>query len=559
MKKLLILAVTIVAAMMLVIAASSMADLSGRSAQAQVPEPKVNVCLDVKRINGLADGQWTKVQIRNLVDGADAIWAPANININWNNVRTAAVDPVADGPGKATEGDILDTDFDVGNVEFNALGTLNPNTTGKSACVRVFLIRHFVNLDGNQAIDEDGSATFGEVNQIGNPVGNYVVLAIKAKADAQVLAHELGHILGLVHTDEDDNKGNVDIPENLMGGGDGTDLNDDQITTARTGALKRGVAKDQEPSNARHSITLPPPIGKLECELSGPTTIGRGPVYSKPNPAQPPPTLDTVDTEIVLMNLTGFCRNAARTLAIPVTMTVRSKALSPFQSSTGKIQEQQNIVANALDCTAANPGFCDSFFDVFVNIVAKVSNDPDLVLTFHNEVGVRMSCKISAIPPIGCDYEAKNLPISVFGEEPSGETAEAVALNQTVIEVTDSSAFNVEDEISIDGEQMRVTGVGEDPDTLTVVRAQKETDVAPHAQGADIFVKAGQFTEFATHTLKEPPVGGISVGPGVAGLPLKAPDSSGSSAGLLAGVASAAAGAFALGGAAWFARRRWMR
>ena len=57
----------------------------------------------------------------------------------------------------------------------------------------------------------------------------------------------------------------------------------------------------------------------------------------------------------------------------------------------------------------------------------------------------------------------------------------------------------------------------------------------------------------------EPPVGGISVGPGVAGLPLKAPDSSGSSAGLLAGVASAAAGAFALGGAAWFARRRWMR
>ena len=51
-------------------------------------------------------------------------------------------------------------------------------------------------------------------------------------------------------------------------------------------------------------------------------------------------------------------------------------------------------------------------------------------------------------------------------------------------------------------------------------------------------------------------VGGIAELPEVAGTPQEAPDASGPSAGLLAGIAGAAAGAVALGGAAWWARRR---
>ena len=55
-------------------------------------------------------------------------------------------------------------------------------------------------------------------------------------------------------------------------------------------------------------------------------------------------------------------------------------------------------------------------------------------------------------------------------------------------------------------------------------------------------------------------VGGISVGRGIDGLPLETPGSSDSNAAVLVGIASAAAaGAFVLGGAAWYARRRGVR
>ena len=54
-----------------------------------------------------------------------------------------------------------------------------------------------------------------------------------------------------------------------------------------------------------------------------------------------------------------------------------------------------------------------------------------------------------------------------------------------------------------------------------------------------------------------PPLGGIGAYPDSAELPLEAPDSSGSNYGVLAGIfAAVTAGAIALGGAAWYARRR---
>ena len=55
-------------------------------------------------------------------------------------------------------------------------------------------------------------------------------------------------------------------------------------------------------------------------------------------------------------------------------------------------------------------------------------------------------------------------------------------------------------------------------------------------------------------------VGGIAELPEVAGTPLEEPGSPGGNAGMLAGViAAVAGGTIALGGAAWFARRRWVR
>lgn len=55
-------------------------------------------------------------------------------------------------------------------------------------------------------------------------------------------------------------------------------------------------------------------------------------------------------------------------------------------------------------------------------------------------------------------------------------------------------------------------------------------------------------------------VGGIAELPDVAGTALEEGDSSGSSAGLVGAVAAAAlAGALVLGGAAWYARKRWLR
>ncbi len=60
--------------------------------------------------------------------------------------------------------------------------------------------------------------------------------------------------------------------------------------------------------------------------------------------------------------------------------------------------------------------------------------------------------------------------------------------------------------------------------------------------------------------VKPPPVSGISLDSDLRPLPLEAPGSSGSNAALVAGIAgSVAAGVVALGGAAWYARRRRLR
>ncbi len=75
---------------------------------------------------------------------------------------------------------------------------------------------------------------------------------------------------------------------------------------------------------------------------------------------------------------------------------------------------------------------------------------------------------------------------------------------------------------------------------------------------ADVF--AGRGIPSAGSACPQAPVGGIAELPEVAGAPLEAAGSSGPSAGLLASVIAAmTAGGLALGGAAWYARRRWLK
>ena len=69
-------------------------------------------------------------------------------------------------------------------------------------------------------------------------------------------------------------------------------------------------------------------------------------------------------------------------------------------------------------------------------------------------------------------------------------------------------------------------------------------------------------TGFSIFLLTEPTggVGGIAELPEVAGAPLDIPGESSGNMGVLVGLAaSSAAGLLALGGVAWYARRRWQR
>ncbi len=129
-----------------------------------------------------------------------------------------------------------------------------------------------------------------------------------------------------------------------------------------------------------------PPIDPLECDLSGPTQITRGAVVSKPP--------DSIDTEIVAMELTGQCEPGA------IAVTVRE---SPTQASTGRIVEQADGIVGTLEFKA------DSFFDVFFEIDTPLG-------TLHNQDALRINCKIQGIPPFGCLYEPDVGVIPLFDD-----------------------------------------------------------------------------------------------------------------------------------------------
>ncbi|MCH7837411.1 MAG: hypothetical protein IIC26_02775 [Chloroflexi bacterium] len=95
--------------------------------------------------------------------------------------------------------------------------------------------------------------------------------------------------------------------------------------------------------------------------------------------------------------------------------------------------------------------------------------------------------------------------------------------------------------------------------TITLLTVAQSPDgaqyVAPDASTIAVTTKVGDNADQIT--IDCGPVGGIAELPEIAGTPLEAAGSSGSNTGLIAGIVAAiAAGSVALGGAAWYARRR---
>ena len=333
---------------------------------------------------------------------------------------------------------------------------------------------------------------------------------------------------------------------------------------------------DEEESVATHKFkitnpSLPPPLPGLEltCVVTGPTQIAKSAVGDSDADG-----LDDVLTELTFMKLTGRCDPGN----IPVTMT----AGPPLPPSFGRIEEKVNNTPK-LDCTAGNPGICESFFDVFIEI-----DTPAPLGVLHNNVAARMQCQIGAIPPIECDYELKVPPnIDMFNEEEKkiGELTEASHQLVENVVVLEGPLRVVQDKTGVASSLQAVfTGTG---GTLTkpVVTVNPPQCPAPSISvvgGNTVVIDWGekcvkkndkvQFRVFsevaegivlASRTWKNSgdalTVGGISAGGDLRALPLET-TGSGTDAGLLAGaIAGSSALALTLVGAGWYARRRWLR
>ena len=138
-----------------------------------------------------------------------------------------------------------------------------------------------------------------------------------------------------------------------------------------------------------------PPSDPLDCDLGGPTLITRDAVVEG--------TLDSIQTEIVAMNLTGTCGG--------VVVTVRE---SSDRESRGKITEQQNNDPGELEFKA------NSFFDIFFEVDTPIG-------TLHNQEPLHLECKIQSIPPFGCVYEPEIGSLILYNDAvPKKEVAKLI-------------------------------------------------------------------------------------------------------------------------------------
>jgi len=120
-------------------------------------------------------------------------------------------------------------------------------------------------------------------------------------------------------------------------------------------------------------------VSDMTFILSGDVTVFRGDPYaSDPND---PNHLNTIDTELVFMELTG------------AGVTLRAGDGVANLMSDGPLYSSGQIIEKESD-----PAWADSFFDVFVEIdIAGIG-------TLHNQDAFRIESEIDKVPPLGINY-----------------------------------------------------------------------------------------------------------------------------------------------------------
>ncbi len=113
---------------------------------------------------------------------------------------------------------------------------------------------------------------------------------------------------------------------------------------------------------------------------------------------------DTVPTEIVSLELTGFSPILGRPIMVKQSMTM---------PSAGAITERTNTTPGTLDVSPlGDPGLADSFFDVFFDIFVGDPGNPALVL--HNNQPKRMRTTITHKPPAEGETYEDPTPIELY-------------------------------------------------------------------------------------------------------------------------------------------------
>ncbi|GJL54195.1 MAG: hypothetical protein NPIRA02_13270 [Nitrospirales bacterium] len=146
--------------------------------------------------------------------------------------------------------------------------------------------------------------------------------------------------------------------------------------------------------DSRALIGIETPSGSDTVILAGPTTIIVDILTIADADGN---SREQVKTTMVQLELTG-----TSTLLGPVILRLRDPAKSPFQRSTGEIEEEMDVQAGRLDVPPFDPagGAADSFFDVFFEI--DVAGQ-----LFHNDAPLRLETMIRTKPPAEGDSYTK--------------------------------------------------------------------------------------------------------------------------------------------------------
>ena len=155
----------------------------------------------VFRNDGEFGSERTSKDIEQIVRNASNIWAQADVELGAENVTTFY-----------ESDDAMEAFFENPVLYSKALEDYDPDS------ISVFFLKSLSKFNGINGIAFVGS--------------NVIVVAdITTTYDFRVLAHEIGHVLGLPHVDADKSR-------LMYTGADGTDITEGEILTARKGALE---------------------------------------------------------------------------------------------------------------------------------------------------------------------------------------------------------------------------------------------------------------------------------------------------------------------------------